>query len=99
MNNKFAIGFLAICFTCPTIAHADQQARKAEEMCTGEKTSEDYPRWSLTTNTCSDTNVSVCSIEKRNGDTASYQCTAADRPDSPTGTGVGKKTPKPEHKS
>ncbi|GJL95630.1 MAG: hypothetical protein DHS20C05_20350 [Hyphococcus sp.] len=99
MNKRLIISIAVLSIAIPTAVLADAQSRKAEEMCTGKKSSEDYPRWTLLTNTCADNNVDICSIKKKNGDLATYQCTAADRTVSSSGGSGGKKTPKPQHEN
>ena len=79
-------------------AIAGPAERKAEAFCTGAATSDDYPRWSLVTDTC-DQGENICTIERRDGETASYSCpkpdsTDNDGDDSSGGSGA---KPRPIH--
>mgnify|MGYP000554328030 CR=1 FL=1 len=85
MQTKLIIAAASLLLTAT--ASAEVKDRKAEEMCTGQKTTEDYPRWSLITGDCKDANVSVCKIERKDGLQAEYICMPEDRPSDDDGDG------------
>jgi hypothetical protein len=68
--------FAAGAFTAKALSEGPQE-RKAREMCT--ETAEDgaYPRWSVKDGaTCKNSDVSVCTIVRKDGEAADFTCPA-----------------------
>ncbi len=96
MTPKFILSAAAAMTAFAGVAIANPADLKAEEMCTGAATSDDYPRWSLITDTCAE-GESICTIERRDGETASYSCPVAITDDDDDGTGGNARTPRSTH--
>lgn len=67
--------------------------QKAEAVCTGAASIDDYPRWELTTDLCVAGAASTCTIEQKKDPTAqaSYACPGS----SDSGGGGGGTSPRP----